>query len=75
MIVEVIGKILFILLVVMGAFLPMITWVERKQSAVMQDRVGANNLRNHAAPVDVTGQNHRHPGRVGKPHVGNICGA
>jgi NADH-quinone oxidoreductase subunit H len=40
--VEVIGKILFILLVVMAGFLPMITWVERKQSAVMQDRVGAN---------------------------------
>jgi NADH-quinone oxidoreductase subunit H len=26
----------------MAAFLPLITWVERKQSAVMQDRVGAN---------------------------------
>jgi len=39
---ETIGKILFVLLVVMGAFLPMITWVERKQSAVIQDRVGAN---------------------------------
>lgn len=42
MIVEVIGKILFMLLVVMAAFLPVITWVERKQSAVMQDRIGAN---------------------------------
>ena len=42
MIGETIGKILFVLLVVMGAFLPMITWVERKQSAVIQDRVGAN---------------------------------
>jgi NADH-quinone oxidoreductase subunit H len=40
--VETIGKILFVMLVVMGAFLPMITWVERKQSAVIQDRVGAN---------------------------------
>jgi NADH-quinone oxidoreductase subunit H len=39
---EVIGKILFVMVVVMGAFLPMITWVERKQSAVIQDRVGAN---------------------------------
>jgi len=39
---ETIGKILFVLIVVMGAFLPMITWVERKQSAVIQDRVGAN---------------------------------
>src|SRR5262245_46702333 len=26
----------------MAAFLPLITWVERKQTAVMQDRVGAN---------------------------------
>jgi len=40
--VETIGKILFVMVVVMGAFLPMITWVERKQSAVIQDRVGAN---------------------------------
>jgi NADH-quinone oxidoreductase subunit H len=35
-------KLLFIVLVIMAAFLPLITWVERKQSAVMQDRVGAN---------------------------------
>lgn len=40
--IEVLLKIAFILAVVMGAFLPMITWVERKQSAVMQDRIGAN---------------------------------
>ena len=40
--VETIGKILFVLIVVMAAFLPVITWVERKQSAVIQDRVGAN---------------------------------
>jgi len=39
---ETIIKILFVMVVVMGAFLPMITWVERKQSAVIQDRVGAN---------------------------------
>jgi NADH-quinone oxidoreductase subunit H len=38
----VIVKMLFIVLVIMGAFLPLITWVERKQAAVMQDRVGAN---------------------------------
>jgi NADH-quinone oxidoreductase subunit H len=40
--IDVIIKTLFIILVVMGAFLPIITWVERKQSAVMQDRIGAN---------------------------------
>jgi NADH-quinone oxidoreductase subunit H len=39
---EVVIKALFILLVVVGAFAPVITWVERKQSAVMQDRIGAN---------------------------------
>ena len=38
----VIIKLLFIILVIMAAFLPVITWVERKQSAVMQDRIGAN---------------------------------
>jgi NADH-quinone oxidoreductase subunit H len=35
-------KTLFIVLVAVGAFAPVITWVERKQSAVMQDRIGAN---------------------------------
>jgi len=40
--IEVILKTLFILLVVVGAFAPVVTWVERKQSAVMQDRIGAN---------------------------------
>jgi NADH-quinone oxidoreductase subunit H len=38
----VILKLLFMVLVVMAALLPVITWVERKQSAVMQDRIGAN---------------------------------
>jgi NADH-quinone oxidoreductase subunit H len=38
----VVVKTLFIILVVMAGFLPIITWVERKQSAVMQDRIGAN---------------------------------
>ena len=42
MILGVIIKLLFIVLVVAGLFLPLITWVERKQSAVMQDRIGAN---------------------------------
>jgi NADH-quinone oxidoreductase subunit H len=40
--VEVVVKTLFIILVVVGALAPVITWVERKQSAVMQDRIGAN---------------------------------
>jgi NADH-quinone oxidoreductase subunit H len=38
----VLAKTLFILLVVMLVFAPLITWVERKQSALMQDRIGAN---------------------------------
>jgi NADH-quinone oxidoreductase subunit H len=40
--VELVLKTLFIILVMMGAFLPLITWVERKQAAIMQDRIGAN---------------------------------
>jgi NADH-quinone oxidoreductase subunit H len=40
--IEEILKTLFIILVVVGALAPVITWVERKQSAVMQDRIGAN---------------------------------
>jgi NADH-quinone oxidoreductase subunit H len=42
LILGVVVKLLFIVLVVAGLFLPLITWVERKQSAVMQDRIGAN---------------------------------
>ncbi len=42
MLTETIIKALFILAVVVGAFAPVITWIERKQSAVMQDRIGAN---------------------------------
>ncbi|MGH0035885.1 MAG: complex I subunit 1/NuoH family protein [Myxococcota bacterium] len=42
MLLAVVLKALFILLVAVGAFAPVITWVERKQSAVMQDRIGAN---------------------------------
>jgi NADH-quinone oxidoreductase subunit H len=38
----VVVKTLFILLVVMLLFAPLITWVERKQGAIMQDRIGAN---------------------------------
>ena len=40
--IEVIVKTLFIMIVIVGALAPVITWVERKQSAVMQDRIGAN---------------------------------
>ncbi|NNL67106.1 MAG: NADH-quinone oxidoreductase subunit H [Myxococcales bacterium] len=40
----------------MGGFLPMITWVERKQSAVMQDRIGAN--RADIAGITVLGMLH-----------------
>jgi NADH-quinone oxidoreductase subunit H len=42
MLLAVVLKALFILIVAVGAFAPVITWVERKQSAVMQDRIGAN---------------------------------
>ena len=35
-------KIIFILSITVGFFAPILTWVERKQSAIMQDRVGAN---------------------------------
>jgi NADH-quinone oxidoreductase subunit H len=40
--VEVIVKALFILIVMVAGIAPVITWIERKQSAVMQDRIGAN---------------------------------
>jgi NADH-quinone oxidoreductase subunit H len=39
---EVVLKMLFIVLVMVGLILPAITWVERKQAAIMQDRIGAN---------------------------------
>lgn len=39
---ETVLKTTFIFSVVIGAFAPVITWIERKQSAVMQDRIGAN---------------------------------
>ena len=35
-------KVLFIIGITVGFFAPVLTWVERKQSAIMQDRVGAN---------------------------------
>lgn len=40
--IETIAKILFVFGINMGFFSPILGWVERKQSAVMQDRVGAN---------------------------------
>ncbi len=40
--IEPLVKTVFILGVVVGAFAPVVTWIERKQSAVMQDRIGAN---------------------------------
>jgi len=42
MLLAVVLKVAFILLVAVAALAPVITWIERKQSAVMQDRIGAN---------------------------------
>ena len=40
--IEEICKTLFIIVVIVAGLAPIITWIERKQSAVMQDRIGAN---------------------------------
>jgi NADH-quinone oxidoreductase subunit H len=40
--IESVAKILFIFTVNLGFFAPILGWVERKQSALMQDRIGAN---------------------------------
>jgi len=49
-------KTAFILFVVIGVLAPVITWVERKQSALMQDRIGAN--RASIAGVTIIGLMH-----------------
>ena len=49
-------KTAFILFVVVGALAPVITWIERKQSAVMQDRIGAN--RADVAGITILGLMH-----------------
>ncbi|MEJ5366062.1 MAG: NADH-quinone oxidoreductase subunit NuoH [Desulfosoma sp.] len=41
-VIESLAKIVFIFTVNVGVFAPILGWVERKQSAVMQDRIGAN---------------------------------
>lgn len=40
--IETVAKIAFVFAVTMGFFAPVLGWVERKQSAVLQDRIGAN---------------------------------
>jgi NADH-quinone oxidoreductase subunit H len=40
--IEMMAKIVFIFTMNMGVFAPLLGWVERKQSALMQDRIGAN---------------------------------
>jgi NADH-quinone oxidoreductase subunit H len=37
-----VAKAVFIFMITVGLFGPVMTWIERKQSALMQDRVGAN---------------------------------
>lgn len=41
-IIELFAKIAFMLMVILAFYSPIIGWLERKQSALMQDRIGAN---------------------------------
>ncbi len=40
--IEMVAKMAFVVGINLGFFAPVLAWVERKQSAVMQDRIGAN---------------------------------
>lgn len=42
MLLHVLAKTLFLVVLVLGVFAPLMTWIERKQSAVLKDRIGAN---------------------------------
>ena len=47
----------------------------RARSARRQHRMGADQAGDHAAAVDVADQHHRHIGRLGKAHIGDVAGA
>ena len=43
--------------------------------AAVHHRLRADDLRDHAAAVDISAQHHRHIRRRGKAHVGDVAGA
>ena len=47
----------------------------RARSAGLQHRMRADNTGDHAAAVDVAGEQHRHVGGGSKTHVGDVAGA